>query len=211
VIYHNSSNVIVRSSPAFEKFFNERNPFEIGGGALGYKENQKLYNSDYSQDNGFVGMSEILNVDGANTQAIPYLIPHDYTYVLHSKLRLDLWSRVSYGVNCGDTMTHVEMVQTDYAKNMVYMHDARSLPIIKKIKKYREGLVLWIRGGIGDINLSYVAGGKIKKISGTTLTMWSGTTETASVETWSDTNVIPECHKMTIVYGESIDSNTTIE
>lgn len=210
VIYHNSTNVVTRNSPVFEKYYNERNPFTVGGGAIGLKENQKLYNSDYSQDNGFVGMSEVLNVGGTNTQAIPYLIPHNYSHVLHSKLKLDLWSRVSYGVNCGDTMTHIEMVQTNYANNMVYMHSARSLPIIKKIKKCQEGLVLWLRGGIGDVNLSYVAGGKIEAIAGTTLTMWDGTTETASVETWSDSEVIPKCASMTIFYGTSIDSTTTI-
>ena len=210
VVYHNTTNVVTRNSPAFEKYFNEKNPFTVGGGALGLKENQKLYNSDYSQDNGFIGMSEVLNVGGSNTQAIPYLIPHEYTSVLHSKLRLDLWSRVSYGLNCGDTMTHIEMVQTNYANNMVYMHDARSLPIIKRLKKYKEGLVLWLRGGIGDINLSYVAGGKIKLATGRTLTTWEGTTETASAETWSDSEVLPECHTMTIVYGTSIDKSTTI-
>ena len=210
VVYHNSTNVITRNSPAFEKYYNERNPFEVGGGALGLKENQKLYNSDYSQDNGFVGMSEVLNVGGTNTQAIPYLIPHDYSHVLHSKLVLDLWTRVSYGSNCGDTMTHVEMVQTNYANNMVYMHYARSLPIIKKVKKYKEGLVLWIRGGVGDINLSYTAGGKIKNVSGETLTTWDNTTESASIETWSDTDVIPACKSLTIVYGTAIDSKTTI-
>lgn len=209
VIYADCTNVVVRNSFVFDKYYNEKNPFTIEGTALGLKESQKLYNSGISRDNGFVGMSEVVNVGGTNTQAIPYLIPHNYSNVLHSKLTFDLWSVVNYGMNRGDTTTHVEMVQTNYANHIVYMHSARSLPIIKKLKKYKEGLVLWLRGGIGDINVSYVAGGKMRVATGEKLTTWEGTSETASVETWSDTSVIPKCASMTILYGTSIDANTT--
>lgn len=210
VIYGNCTNVVIRNSPVFEKYYNERDPFTVEEGAIGLKESQKLFNSNFSRDNGFVGMSEVVNIDGLNNQAVPYLIPHNYTNVLHSKLVFDLWSRVSYGLNCGDTMTHIEMVQTNYANNIVYMHNARSLPIIKKLKKYKEGLVVWLRGGIGDINVSYVAGGKMQNVAGKTLTDWNNTTETANTETWSDTEVIPKCSTMTIVYGTEINSATTI-
>lgn len=209
VIYADCTNVVVRNSFVFEKYYNEKNPFAIEGSALGLKESQKLYSSNFSRDNGFVGMSEVVNVGGTNTQAIPYLIPHNYSNVLHSKLIFDLWSVVNYGTNRGDTTTHVEMVQTSYANHIVYMHSARSLPIIKKLKKYKEGLVLWLRGGIGDINVSYVAGGKMRVATGETLTPWEGAAETASVETWSDTSVIPKCASMTILYGTLIDANTT--
>jgi hypothetical protein len=211
VIYSNCTNVVVRNSPVFEKYFNEKNPFAIESGQVGYKENQKLYNSCFSQNNGFVGMAEIINVGGTNAQAVPYLIPHEYTFVLHSKLILDLWTRVSYGLNCGDTMTHVEMVQTSYANNMVYMHYARSLPVIKKIKKYKEGLAVWLRGGIGDVNLSYTAGGKIVLATNKTLTTWDDVSETAKVEDWSDSAVIPNCKTMTMLYGQVIDSTTVIQ
>lgn len=210
VIYANCTNVVVRNSPVFEKYYNEKNPFIIESGAIGLKESQKLFSSNFSRDNGFVGMSEVVNVGGSNTQAIPYLIPHEYNYVLHSKLILDLWSHVSYANNRGDTMTHVEMVQTSYANHMVYMHNAHNLPIVKKIKKYKEGLVIWLRGGIGDINASYVAGGKMRVATGEALTTWEDATETASAETWSDTSVIPKCASMTILYGTSIDNTTSI-
>jgi hypothetical protein len=210
VIYADCTNVVVRNSPVFEKYYNNKNPFAIEGSALGLKESQKLYNSDFSRDNGFVGMSEVINIGGVNSQAVPYIIPHDYSYVLHSKLIFDLWSVVNYGMNRGDTTTHVEMVQTNYANHIVYMHSARSLPIIKKVKKYKEGLVVWIRGGVGDVNVSYVAGGKMRVATGEKLTLWEGSAETASVETWSDTEVIPKCASMTILYGTSIDANTTL-
>ena len=94
-------------------------------------------------------------------------------------------------------------------KVMVVGGGGREHTIIKKLKKYKEGLVLWLRGGIGDINVSYVAGGKMRVATGEKLTPWEGAAETASVETWSDTSVIPKCASMTILYGTLIDANTT--
>ena len=210
VIYNNCTNVVVRNSPVFEKFYSDKNPFTIEGGTIGFKENQKLYNTDYSQNNGYVGMSGVVNVEGEANQAIPYLIPHNFSHVMYSKLVLDLWTRVNYGSNCGDTMTHVEMVQTNYVNNMVYMHNAVSMPIIKKMKKYKEGLVVWLKGNIGDVNVSYVAGGKITPLTATTLNLWDGTNEMVTVEPWSDDEVIPVCKSLTIISGSSITSETVV-
>lgn len=209
VIYKDCTNVVVRNSPAFDKYFCEVNPFKIEGTVKGYKENLKLYNSGISTDGGFIGHCETITIDGEKTSAVPYLFPLDYEEMLYSKALIEVWTRLNYEKLSGDNYTRFELMQTTFLNNMLYMNAVKSYATIKKVKKYKEGLVVWFKGGI-DVNVNYITTGKLKNVSGKNLTTWEGTTELVSSESWDDASVIPTSKNLTIFNGLEITHETSV-
>lgn len=210
VVYKDCSNVVIRNSPTFERYFSDVNPFTMNGSKIGFEENLKLYNSAISNNNGYVGQCEPLAIDGSNSDAIPYFIPFDYSNVLYSKMTLEMWSRLNYSNGSGDTLLKMELMQTSYLNNIVYANSVKGSPVIKRLQKYKEGIVVWIKGGIGTVYMNYVSSGKATKATGRTFAKWDGTTETVIVEAWSDTDVIPVQPVQTIINGEHISKDTVI-
>lgn len=210
VIYADCTNVVVRNSPVFDRYFNENNPFLIEGSAMGLEENVKLYNSERSVDGGYTGMCESVEISGDNTYAIPYLIPHKFEQAMYSKLTAEVWSRLDYSHNSGDTYLRIELMQTNYCNNILYLNNAPSMPIVKKIKKYKEGVVIWLRGGCGAINFSYTGCGKVRNVANQTLTTWEGASEKTNAEVWDGTTV-PICKTLTVLNTREITSETSVK
>ena len=209
VEYRNCTNVVIRKSPIFDKYFDDVDVFVNDAGKLGLKENMKLHHTGLSKDNGFVGTSVEVPVSGSNTQAIPFLFPHNYSDVLYSRMSLEIFTRLDYSAGSGDTYLRFECAPTNFMKNNTYMNNVQGSHVVKKIKKYSEGVVVWIKGGIGKFCTNYVCGGIVKEVAGNTLTLSAGGSETVSIEAWNDTS-IPVSKNMVIVYGDTIESTTVV-